>query len=143
MHQKWAWQLSSSVSGPSAVEDAAVEVTNVEDDNSSETASSVTTDSQVEDSAEGTEIIEEKVEEVIITDSVEAPAKELGKKLDVSTIEDAIDTTPEYWTSVERRVASKYKELRNHDINKAETYFIDQIRSGFVSRKFNPLEVKA
>jgi len=79
-------------------------------------------------------------EEIVIEDSEEP--KELGKKLDVSTIEDAVDTTSQYWTPTEVRVASRYKELRNHDINKAETYLIDQIRSGFVSRKFNPLEVK-
>jgi hypothetical protein len=83
----------------------------------------------------------EEQEEVVIEDSAEP--KELGKKLDVTTIEDALDTTTQYWTPTEVRVATRYKELRNHDINKAETYLIDQIRSGFVSRKFDPLEVKA
>lgn len=142
MHQKWAWQLSSSVSGPSAVEDTTMEVANVEDNNSPETASDVTADLQVEDSVNSIETIEEKVEEITITDSIEVPTKELGKKLDVAAIEDAIDTAPEYWTSVERRVASRYKELRNHDINKAENYLVQQVRSGFVSGKFNPLDVK-
>lgn len=147
MHQKWAWQLSSSVGAPSTLEDAAtetveVETSAVEDNTVAEATSEVAVDSQVEDSAVVTETIEEKTEELIITDSVESPAKELGKKLDVSTIEDSVDTTTGSWTSTERRIASRYKELRNHDINKAETYLIDQIRSGFVSGKFNPLEVK-
>ena len=142
MHQKWAWQLSSSVGAPSALEDAAEETPAVEDNVSAEAASDLAVDSEVEDSVVITETTEEKIEEVIIADSIEVPAKELGKKLDVSTIEDATDTTSQYWTPTEVRVASRYKELRNHDINRAETYLIDQIRSGFVSRKFNPLEVK-
>ena len=142
MHQKWAWQLSSSVGAPSAVEDAVTETLTVDDNTSSEAVAEVATDSEVEDSVRDTEIVEEKVDEIMITDSVETPTKEFGKKLDVSTIEDAADTTVVYWSPVEIRVANKYKELRNHDINKAETYLIDQIRSGFVSRKFNPLEVK-
>lgn len=142
MHQKWAWQLSSSVGAPSALEDATVETPAVEDNAPAEATSELAADSQVEDSVAIIETTEEKNEEVIITDSIETSAKELGKKLDVSTIEDAVDTTSQYWTPTEVRVASRYKELRNHDINKAETYLIDQIRSGFVSRKFNPLEVK-
>lgn len=143
MHQKWDWQLSSSVVAPSLVEDTIVETAVVEDETPAPVAAETTVDLQVEDSAIVTEVEQEQTEEVIITDSAETPSKELGKKLDVSTIEDSIDTTAESWTSTERRIASRYKELRNHDINKAETYLIDQIRSGFVSRKFNPLEVKA
>jgi starvation-inducible DNA-binding protein len=142
MHQKWQWQLGSSLqasameipaespaqeikeemSGPmDSVEETTTEITDTE-----------ITNTEISDSTEE--------EEVVIEDAVET--KELGKKLDVSTIEDAMDTTPEYWTSVERRVASKYKELRNHDINKAENYLVQQVRSGFVSGKFNPLDVK-
>lgn len=142
MHQKWDWQLSSSVVAPSLVEDTAVETPAAEDETAAPVVAETTVDLQVEDSAIVTEVEQEQTEEVIITDSAETPSKELGKKLDVSTIEDAMDTTPEYWTSVERRVASKYKELRNHDINKAENYLVQQVRSGFVSGKFNPLDVK-
>jgi starvation-inducible DNA-binding protein len=143
MHQKWDWQLSSSVVAPSLVEDTTLETPVAEDETPASVVAETTADLQVEDSAIATELEQEQTEEVMITDSVEAPSKELGKKLDVSTIEDSVDTTAESWTSTERRIASRYKELRNHDINKAETYLIDQIRSGFVSRKFNPLEVKA
>ncbi len=144
MHQKWDWQLSSSFGAPSSVEDTATETAVTEDESTSPVAETLA-ESEIQDSAivtEPTELIEEKTDEVIISDSAEAPAKTLGKKLDVSTIEDSADTTVDCWTSTERRIASRYKELRNHDINKAETYLIDQIRSGFVSRKFNPLEVK-
>ena len=142
MHQKWDWQLSSSVVAPSLVEDTAVETPAAEDETPAPVVAETTADLQVEDSAIVTEVEQEQTEEVIITDSAETPSKELGKKLDVTTIEDALDTTTQYWTPTEVRVASRYKQLRNHDINKAETYLIDQIRSGFVSRKFNPLEVK-
>ena len=143
MHQKWDWQLSSGVVAPSLVEDTTLETPVAEDETPALVVAEATADLQVEDSAIATELEQEQTEEVMITDSSEVPSKELGKKLDVSTIEDSIDTTAESWTSTERRIASRYKELRNHDINKAETYLIDQIRSGFVSRKFNPLEVKA
>jgi hypothetical protein len=143
MHQKWDWQLSSSVIAPSLLEDTAVETSAAEDETAVAIVAETTADLQVEDSAIVTEVEQEQTEEVVITDSAETPSKELGKKLDVTTIEDALDTTIQYWTPTEVRVATRYKELRNHDINKAETYLIDQIRSGFVSRKFNPLEVKA
>jgi starvation-inducible DNA-binding protein len=142
MHQKWDWQLSSSVVAPSLVEDTAVETSAAEDETAVAVVAETTADLQVEDSAIVTEVEQEQAEEVMITDSAETPSKELGKKLDVATIEDALDTTIQYWTPTEVRVATRYKQLRNHDINKAETYLIDQIRSGFVSRKFNPLEVK-
>lgn len=143
MHQKWDWQLSSSVVAPSLVEDTAVETSATEDETAVAVVAETTADLQVEDSAIVTEVEQEQAEEVMITDSAETPSKELGKKLDVTTIEDALDTTTQYWTPTEVRVATRYKQLRNHDINKAETYLIDQIRSGFVSRKFDPLEVKA
>jgi len=143
MHQKWDWQLSSSVVAPSLVEDTAVETSAAEDETAVAVVAETTADLQVEDSAIVTEVEQEQAEEVMITDSAETSSKELGKKLDVTTIEDALDTTTQYWTPTQVRVATRYKELRNHDINKAETYLIDQIRSGFVSRKFDPLEVKA
>jgi starvation-inducible DNA-binding protein len=131
MHQKWQWQLGSSL------QTAGMEIPS--ESPAQEVAEEM---SGPMDSAEETvtEIADSSEEEVVIEDSAET--KELGKKLDVTAIEDAMDTTPEYWTSVERRVASKYKELRNHDINKAENYLVQQVRSGFVSGKFNPLDVK-
>jgi DNA-binding ferritin-like protein len=130
MHQKWQWQLGSSL------QTAGMEIPS---ESSSEEMKEEMGESM--DSSEVTETIVDSSEAVeVIEDTVET--KELGKKLDVNTIEDAMDTTAEYYTSVERRVASKYKELRNHDINKAENYLVQQVRSGFVSGKFNPLDVK-
>jgi starvation-inducible DNA-binding protein len=149
MHQKWQWQLGSSlqtagmeIPGEAPAHEVAEEMSGPMDSSNEETTETIET-VEVADSVEVEEdtIETTPTEEITIEDSAEH--KELGKKLDVTAIEDAVDTTPEYWTSTERRIASKYKELRNHDINKAETYLIDQIRSGFVSRKFNPLEVKA
>jgi starvation-inducible DNA-binding protein len=142
MHQKWDWQLSSSVGAPSAVEDAVVEISTTED-STDEVVTETLTSTEIADETTATEdSVQSEEDEILITDSVEVPAKELGKKLDVSAIEDEQDTIPSHWNTTERRIASRYKELRNHDINRAETYLIDQIRSGFVSRKFNPLEVK-
>lgn len=130
MHQKWQWQLGSSL------QSAGMEIPG-----ESPTAEIKEEMSGPMDSSEATEAIADSCETVkVIEDAVES--KELGKKLDVTTIEDAMDITEEYYTSVERRVASKYKELRNHDINKAENYLVQQVRSGFVSGKFNPLDVK-
>ena len=146
MHQKWQWQLGSSL------QTAGMEIPSESSTQEMEEEMSGTMDSvQVTEIAKVTETIVDSSEaaeaaEVIpeVVDAIEdaAEPKELGKKLDVSTIEDAMDTTEEYYTSVERRVASKYKELRNHDINKAENYLVQQVRSGFVSGKFNPLDVK-
>jgi starvation-inducible DNA-binding protein len=137
MHQKWQWQLGSSlqtagmeIPGESSTQEMKEEM--------SGTMDSVEVTETIVDSSEVAEVISEVAD--VIEDAVEP--KELGKKLDVTTIEDAMDTTEEYYTSVERRVASKYKELRNHDINKAENYLVQQVRSGFVSGKFNPLDVK-
>ena len=132
MHQKWQWQLGASLQAAGMeipVEDPAQEVN---EEMSGPMDSAKETIIEITDSSES--------EEITIEDSAET--KELGKKLDVNTIEDAMDTTEEYYTSIERRVASKYKELRNHDINKAENYLVQQVRSGFVSGKFNPLDVK-
>jgi starvation-inducible DNA-binding protein len=143
MHQKWQWQLGSSlqtagmeIPSESPGEEIEEEMSGPMD--SAEEATTEVADSSEEATTEAADSSES--EEIIIEDSAEP--KELGKKLDVNTIEDAIDTTPEYWTSVELRVASKYKELRNHDINKAENYLVQQVRSGFISGKFNPLDVK-
>jgi starvation-inducible DNA-binding protein len=132
MHQKWQWQLGSSLqtAGMEIPSESSVEEVSEEMSGPMDSVEETTT--EIVDSSEP--------EEIVIEDSVEP--KELGKKLDMNTIEDAMDTTPEYWTSVERRVASKYKELRNHDINKAENYLVQQVRSGFISGKFNPLDVK-
>ena len=145
MHQKWQWQLGSSLqtSGMEIpAEDPAHEVNEemsgpMDSDEKStvETAESTEVETIADSEKEETEI------ENAIEDAIEP--KEFGKKLDVNAIEDSVDITPEYWTSTQRRIASRYKELRNHDINRAETYLIEQIRLGFVSRKFNPLEVKA
>ena len=136
MHQKWQWQLGSSLqtAGMEIPDESSAE--EVEEEMSGPMDSVEETTTEIVDSSES--------EESIIEDSIEdsAEPKELGKKLDVSSIEDAMDTTAQYYTSVERRVASKYKELRNHDINRAENYLVEQVRSGFVSRKFNPLDVK-
>ncbi|NDB81135.1 MAG: DNA starvation/stationary phase protection protein [Alphaproteobacteria bacterium] len=121
MHQKWQWQLGSSLQTAGMEIPAESSAQEIKEEMSGPM-----------DSVESSN--------VVVEDSVEA--KELGKKLDITTIEDAMDTTPDHWTSVERRVASKYKELRNHDINKAENYLVQQVRSGFVSGKFNPLDVK-
>jgi hypothetical protein len=136
MHQKWQWQLSSSlqtagmeIPSESSAEEVSKEMSGPMD-SAEETATEIADSSELEES-----IIEDSIED-------SAEPKELGKKLDVSSIEDAMDTTVQYYTSVERRVASKYKELRNHDINRAENYLVEQVRSGFVSRKFNPLDVK-
>lgn len=138
MHQKWQWQLGSSlqtagmqIPGESAMNEAKEEMNEEMDDQMDSSSTLEVIEDAVEVQEEATEVAEEVVE-----------VKELGKKLDVTTIEDAIETTEEYYTSVERRVASKYKELRNHDINKAENYLVQQVRSGFVSGKFNPLDVK-
>ena len=142
MHQKWQWQLGASlqaagmeIPGEAPAEEVNEEMSGPMDSANEETIEVADTDQTVLEVND-----ESTTEEVIIEDSAEH--KELGKKLDVAAIEDAIDTTPEYWTSIERRVASKYKELRNHDINKAENYLVQQVRSGFVSGKFNPLDVK-
>lgn len=125
MHQKWQWQLGASLQASGTEIPAESPAHEVEEEMSGPM-----------DSAEET-----KEEAIVIADAAEP--KELGKKLDVSEIEDAVDTTPQsWWTSTEKRVASKYKELRNHDINRAENYLVEQVRSGFVSRKFNPLDVK-
>ena len=137
MHQKWQWQLGSSLQ-TAGMEIPSESSTQEMKEEMSGTMDSVEVTETIEDSSEAAEAIPEAVE--VIEDAAET--KELGKKLDVSTIEDAMDTTEEYYTSVERRVASKYKELRNHDINKAENYLVQQVRSGFVSGKFNPLDVK-
>ena len=137
MHQKWQWQLGSSLQ-TAGMEIPSESSTQEMEEEMSGTMDSVEVTETIEDSSEAAEAIPEVVE--VIEDAAEP--KELGKKLDVNTIEDAMDTTEEYYTSVERRVASKYKELRNHDINKAENYLVQQVRSGFVSGKFNPLDVK-
>lgn len=132
MHQKWQWQLGASLQA------SGMEIPSESSEEEVEEEMSGPMDSAEESATEVND--ESQTEELIIEDSAEH--KELGKKLDVSAIEDAVDTTPQYWTSTERRVASKYKELRNHDINRAENYLVEQVRSGFVSRKFNPLDVK-
>lgn len=140
MHQKWQWQLSSSLqtAGMEIPSESSTEEVSKEMSGPMDSAEEIAT--EIADSSE----LEESIIEDSIEDSAEdsAEPKELGKKLDVSSIEDAMDTTVQYYTSVERRVASKYKELRNHDINRAENYLVEQVRSGFVSRKFNPLDVK-
>ena len=133
MHQKWQWQLGASLQASGMEIPNESPADEIKEEMSGPMDSVEETTTEIVDSSE--------VEEIVIEDSAEH--KELGKKLDVTTIEDAADTTSEYWNPTELRVASRYKQLRNHDINKAETYLIDQIRSGFVSRKFNPLEVKA
>jgi len=132
MHQKWQWQLGASLQASGMEIPNEYPADEIKEEMSGPMDSVEETTTEIVDSSE--------VEEIVIEDSVEP--KELGKKLDMNTIEDAMDTTPEYWTSVERRVASKYKELRNHDINKAENYLVQQVRSGFISGKFNPLDVK-
>jgi len=132
MHQKWQWQLGASLQAAGMEIPSESPADEIKEEMSGPMDSVEEIVSEIADSSES--------EEIIIEDSSEL--KELGKKLDVSTIEDAMDTTEEYYTSVERRVASKYKELRNHDINKAENYLVQQVRSGFVSGKFNPLDVK-
>jgi len=132
MHQKWQWQLSSSLQAGGVEIPSETPAKEMEEEMSGPMDSAKESTTEVND--------ESKTEELVIEDAAEY--KELGKKLDVSSIEDAMDTTAEYYTSVERRVASKYKELRNHDINRAENYLVEQVRSGFVSRKFNPLDVK-
>lgn len=137
MHQKWQWQLGSSLQ-TAGMEIPSESSTQEMEEEMSGTMDSVEVRETIEDSSEAAEAIPEVVE--VIEDAAEP--KELGKKLDVNTIEDSMDTTEEYYTSVERRVASKYKELRNHDINKAENYLVQQVRSGFISGKFNPLDVK-
>ena len=137
MHQKWQWQLGSSLQ-TAGMEIPSESSTQEMKEEMSGTMDSAEVTETIADSSKAVEIISEVVE--VIEDAAEP--KELGKKLDVTTIEDAMDTTEEYYTSVERRVASKYKELRNHDINKAENYLVQQVRSGFVSGKFNPLDVK-
>jgi starvation-inducible DNA-binding protein len=137
MHQKWQWQLGSSLQSAGMEIPGESSAEEVQEEMSGPMDSSEVTET-IADSSEIAEVISEVVE--VIEDAAEP--KELGKKLDMNTIEDAMDTTPEYWTSVERRVASKYKELRNHDINKAENYLVQQVRSGFISGKFNPLDVK-
>ena len=141
MHQKWQWQLGSSLQTSGMEIPAEDPAHEVNEEMSGPMDSDEKSTVETAESTEVEPIVDSTNEEVVIEDSAEP--KELGKKLDVNAIEDSVDTTPEYWTSTERRIASRYKELRNHDINKAETYLIDQIRSGFVSRKFNPLEVKA
>ena len=130
MHQKWQWQLGSSLQSAGMEIPSESPAQEVNEEMSGPMDSSEVSETII-DSSEVVDVIEDAVE-----------PKELGKKLDVSTIEDAMDVTEEYYTSVERRVASKYKELRNHDINKAENYLVQQVRSGFVSGKFNPLDVK-
>ena len=137
MHQKWQWQLGSSLQ-TAGMEIPSESSSQEKKEEMSGTMDSAEVTETIADSSEAVEIISEVTE--VIEDS--SQHKELGKKLDVTTIEDAMDTTEEYYTSVERRVASKYKELRNHDINKAENYLVQQVRSGFVSGKFNPLDVK-
>lgn len=132
MHQKWQWQLGASLqaSGMEIPSESPAQEVAEEMSGPMDSANELAT--EVND--------ESKTEELIIEDAAEH--KELGKKLDISSIEDATDTTAYNWSSIEMRVASKYKELRNHDINRAENYLVEQVRSGFVSRKFNPLDVK-
>ena len=137
MHQKWQWQLGASLQAAGMEIPSESPADEIKEEMSGPMDSSEVTET-IADSSEIAEVISEVIE--VIEDAAEP--KELGKKLDVNTIEDAMDTTEEYYTSVERRVASKYKELRNHDINKAENYLVQQVRSGFVSGKFNPLDVK-
>ena len=81
MHQKWQWQLGSSL------QTAGMEIPSESSSEEIDEEMSGPMDSVEETATEIADSLES--EEILIEDSAEP--KELGKRLDVNTIEDAID----------------------------------------------------
>jgi DNA-binding ferritin-like protein len=147
MHQKWGWQLKSSVVVEEIPETPEEEESEMEEDSSDkdEEVFTLTAPPVVEPEAILTLDSSEEVSE--IKDLEDAVKPTLGKRIDLNKIIDEEEINKDTaqqrlkWSTFERNIAKKYKELYSSDINRAEVYLVDQIRKGFISKNFNPKEV--